>query len=374
MFALLFKISLNKIMLVSKLLPLTCMAFLLVVSSCNDEVQIREKKFTVPSTYAFDNVDYSGQIARLDQLDEMVSYIETAIEAEEQIESEVLMEMFSNANENGGGNFSFSSSKQLSDKCFGPHVQKVEAYFDQIELISTSQNEAVNGVAGFSENNSGGIRLYDENGVELSEMIEKTIMGAVFYYQATAVYLDNDKMNVDNETVVEGQGTAMQHHWDEAYGYLGVSNDFPASTESLRFWGKYCDRRNDLLSSNASLSEAFRMGRAAIDNEEYDLRDAAIVEVRKNWEKVCVATIIHYLNEAVDNLGDDHTRNHVLSEAHVFIESLFYNPDKIISNNDLDEVLTKIGTNFYEVSAQDLQSARDLLSTIYEMDNIKSAL
>jgi len=361
-------------MLVSKLFPLTCMALLLGVSSCKDEVQIREKKFTVPSTYSFDNVDYSGQIARLDQLDEMVSYIETAIKAKDQIESEVLMEMFSNANENGGGNFSFSSSKQLSDKCFGPHVQKVEAYFDQIELISTSQNEAVNGVAGFSENNSGGIRLYDENGVELSEMIEKTIMGAVFYYQATAVYLDNDKMNVDNETVVEGQGTAMQHHWDEAYGYLGVSNDFPASTESLRFWGKYCDRRNDLLSSNASLSEAFRMGRAAIDNEEYDLRDAAIVEVRKNWEKVCVATIIHYLNEAVDNLGDDHTRNHVLSEAHVFIESLFYNPDKIISNNDLDEVLTKIGTNFYEVSAQDLQSARDLLSTIYEMDNIKSAL
>jgi len=46
-------------MLVSKLFPLTCMALLLGVSSCKDEVQIREKKFTVPSTYSFDNVDYS---------------------------------------------------------------------------------------------------------------------------------------------------------------------------------------------------------------------------------------------------------------------------------------------------------------------------
>ena len=79
------------------------------------------------------------------------------------------------------------------------------------------------------------------------------------------------------------------------------------------------------------------------------------------------------MNEAIDNIGDDHIRNHVLSEGYVFIEGLFYNPEKIISNTEIDEILAKIGTNFYEVNTQDLQSARDQISTIYGLDNIKSA-
>lgn len=347
---------------------------LMTLSSCNDEEPTITVSYTVPEIYAFQNVDFSGQTTRISQLEEMMEYVEGAIESKDPISGQSLIDMFENNNENGGGNFSFSSNKMLSDKCFGPHVSKIEEYFDRIEAISAEQKVASNGTAGYSESNAGSIRLYDENGMELSEFIEKGIMGAVFYYQATGVYLESEKMNVDNENVIEGEGTAMQHHWDEAYGYLGVDLSFPQNVDNLRYWGVYCNRRNDLIGSNEALSEAFRRGRAAINVNLLEDRDAAIVDVRKQWELVAAATIIHYLNEAIDNIGDDHIRNHVLSEGYVFIEGLFYNPQKTISNSEIDEVLAKIGTNFYEVNTQDLQSARDQLSTIYGLENIKSAL
>lgn len=351
------------------LLSFAMMAF----TSCNDETPEPVVSYTVPSIYAFQNVDYSGQTERLNQLDEMMVIVESAIAAKSQINGQALKDMFENVDGNGGGNYSFSSTKQLADKCFGPDVQKFEGYFEKIEAISANQTIAANGVAGYSEL-EGSVRLYDENGVELSELIEKGLMGAVFYYQATAVYLGDGKMNVDNETVVEGKGTDMQHHWDEAYGYLGVSQEFPANTEGLRYWGTYCNRRDDLLGSNEALSEALRRGRAAINAGVLEDRDVAIADVRKNWELVAAATVIHYLNEAIDKLGNDHVRNHVLSEAYAFLEAMFYNPEKAITNTELNEVFVKIGSNFYEVNAQDLQSARDQLSTIYNLDNVKSAL
>lgn len=346
---------------------------LITLSSCNDEEPTTTSSYTVPAIYAFQNVDYSGQTQRLNHLEEMMTYVEDGIESKTPLNAQTLKDMFENKDQNGGGMFSFSSSKMLSDKCFAPHSSKIEDYFNRIESISDSQTIASNGVAGYSETVSGSVRLYDENGMELSEFIEKGIMGAVFYYQATGVYLETEKMNADNENVIEGEGTAMQHHWDEAYGYLGVGLRFPQKVDDARYWGVYCNRRNDLLGSNEALSEAFRRGRAAINVGLLEDRDAAISDVRTQWELVAAATIIHYLNEAIDNIGDDHIRNHVLSEGYVFIEGLFYNPEKIISNTEIDEILAKIGTNFYEVNTQDLQSARDQISTIYGLDNIKSA-
>jgi len=60
-------------------------------------------------------------------------------------------------------------------------------------------------------------------------------MGACLYYQATSVYMGASKMDVDNETIVPGEGTAMQHHWDEAFGYFSVPKDFPLNKSGLFF-------------------------------------------------------------------------------------------------------------------------------------------
>ena len=71
----------------------------------------------------------------------------------------------------------------------------------------------------------------DANGIEYTQLIEKGLMGAVFYYQITNVYLGDGKMDVDNADQVDPDNgkyyTTMEHHWDEAFGYFSDAVDFP---------------------------------------------------------------------------------------------------------------------------------------------------
>ncbi|GAB4383023.1 MAG: DUF4856 domain-containing protein [Salibacteraceae bacterium] len=329
----------------------------------------------VPETYAFENVDYSGQTERQDQLDRMMSYIEQANEPGQEIDLEVLRNMFENKGGNGGGQFNFSSSKQLKDKFYEPDLEEMDAYFQTIAEISKSSATAQNGVAGRIKNPEGdGYRLFDANGFEYAELIEKRIMGGVFYYQATSVYLSGEKMNVDNENVEPGKGTEMQHHWDEAYGYLGASDDFPVDRENVRYWSKYAVSRDALIGSAQGISEPFRLGRAAIVAGNYEMRDAAIGQIRSEWEKLCAANAIHYLNAAISHLSNDYARNHELSEAVAFIENLFYNQARSFSRGEIDEILMLIGDNFYEVRQADLELARDRISSIAGLDAVKNQL
>ncbi|NQV52803.1 MAG: DUF4856 domain-containing protein [Flavobacteriales bacterium] len=320
-------------------------------------------------------MNYSGQTERLDQMEEVMEYIETANQYGVQLDPAVLSAMFANTNGNGNGNFSFISEKDIKSKVFEPHRSVFEDYFSTLVQASKSLDAAEDGIAGvmYSEDGSSS-RLFTANGYEYAELIEKGLMGALCYYQATALYLSDEKMEVDNEEIVEDEGTAMAHHWDEAYGYLGVGNNFPENTEDIRYWGKYCNLRNAVLGSNEKLSEAFRIGRSGIMWQRYNERDSAITLVRTEWENVCAATAIHYINSALANMDSDYLRNHVLSEAHGLVKALFYNPERRITQSQIDEVIVLLGDNFYAVSTSDLQQARDMLAGVYGWENIKTTL
>lgn len=328
-----------------------------------------------PETYAFENVSFSGQTERQDQLDEMIDYVSTANAEGVTLDAEVLRAMFENTGDNGGGNFSFSSTKQLKNKCFEPDQSVVDAYFASVASISASTETGSNGTAGrIASADGSSMRLFDSNGWEYKELIEKTLMGAVFYYQALNTYLSDEGMDVDNEEVTEGTGTEMEHHFDEAYGYFGATTDFPTNTEDVRYWAKYAVRQDAVLGSATDISLAFRTGRQAIVKERYDVRDEAIADAIAHWELLCAAQAIHYLNSAIDNISSDYDRNHVLSEAYAFASSLFYNTDKRITDSELTQVKDYIGTNFYEVTTDNLTAARDLLAQIYGLEDLKTTI
>ena len=66
----------------------------------------------------------------------------------------------------------------------------------------------------------------DDNGVDLTQMINKVLIGAVPYYQATGVYLGG-LLEDENGSPAEGKSyTEMEHHWDEAFGYFGAARDY----------------------------------------------------------------------------------------------------------------------------------------------------
>lgn len=329
--------------------------------------------FDVPNTYTFDNVSYSGQTDRLNMLEEMTTYMKTANTSGVALDANTLKSMFSNE----GDVFSFTSTKQLKNKCFSLDQDMFEGYMDAIAVASQSTVPGSDGVAGVVSSNDGSKSyLFDENGIEHIQLIEKGLMGAVFYYQATAVYLSEDRIGdaVDNTNITPGEGTEMEHHWDEAFGYFGVPTDFPTNTTGVRFHGKYCNSRDALMGTNQSLMDAFILGRAAISNSDMAVKDEQVVAIRDTWELVIAGTAIHYLNGGRADLADDALRNHQLSEAIAFAQSLKYNPTKKITDAQIEEVLNLIGTNLYAASASNLLQARDLLSSIYGLDNVKEQL
>ncbi len=337
-------------------------------SSCRED----KIKYDIPETYNFDNVSFSGQTSRLDMLEEISDYIATATTPGTVLDAHRLRDMFENQN----NPFTFVATKQLKDKCFLADQTLIETWMDAVANSSTSTQPAASGVAGIATSLDGTEHfLLDSNGFEHAELIEKGIMGAVFYYQAVGVYLTESKTGstVDNTTVTDGEGTALQHHWDEAFGYFGAPIDFPTNTNA-RFWAKASTQRDALISSNEAIMTAFITGRAAINHDDHTTKTAQIAIIRDNWEKVIAATAIHELNEAKSHLGDDALRNHEISEAIGYTRALKYSPVKKITDAQIQSIIDMLGTNLYAVTLPAIDNARAALAAPYGLESIMNAL
>lgn len=332
--------------------------------------------YTVPTTYTFTNVDYSGQTTRLNMVAEMKTYMDGG-NAGTVLSAQKLKDMYQNMNSAFTDNSLNTSGKDIKSKVFLADQNLYELLMDSLALASQSTTAGSNGVAGVVTGApSGKTYLCDKNGVEWTQVIEKGLMGSLMYYQSTAVYLDTTKTgdNVDNSTVTAGQGTPMEHHWDEAFGYFGVPVDFPASTTGVRFWGKYCNSRDAILGTNATIMNAFLKGRAAISAKDYSTKNAQIPIIRDTWEKVIAATIISYANSTKANMTDDAVRNHNLSEMKGFIMNLKCNPTRKITSSDIATLEGYLGTNFYNITTAQLDQIRDLLAPIYGLESVKTSL
>ncbi len=198
--------------------------------------------YTVPSTYVFTHssgnstVSYSGQTNRINQLLELSAYANSGESTI--ISAQAMKDMFANVGGNGNGNFTFTATQQLKDKCFSLDTALISSYFDR--QATASQSFAVpasNGQAGTLTSGTS-VYLFDANGFDNAELIEKSIMGAVFMYQALNVYFGPGKIDLDNTTAVDPTTgkyyTLMEHSWDEAFGYFGVPIDFPATFGTVR--------------------------------------------------------------------------------------------------------------------------------------------
>ncbi|MDH4471865.1 MAG: DUF4856 domain-containing protein [Fluviicola sp.] len=331
--------------------------------------------YAVPTTYNFTNgagnstVNYSGQTDRLNQLRELMVYVKSGKDGA--IVAQNMDDMFVNTGGNGGGNFSFTSTKQLKDKCFSLDQTLIENYFDSVALASISfASAASNGQAGTLTTGASEY-LFSANGVEYAQLIEKITMGAVFQYQALNVYFGDSKMNVDNTTAVDPANglyyTTMQHHWDEAFGYFGVPVDFP-TTPATDLWGKYSNSQDAALSSNAVMMDNFLKGRAAIDNLNLEDRDVAIANIREMWEKIAAYQAMVYLDQAIASFGTDNAKFlHVTSEAYAFIYCLRYAPveTRNMTTQEVADVIAAFGDNFWELSIQDLNAIKASIDAKY---------
>ncbi len=378
-----------------KLQPIVLLAMAsstLFIFGCDNETDPIDE-LEVPSTYVFTRngtttVDYAGQTQRLNQLVLMVDYMKTAnVAGSPALDGVLLKNMFSNTGNPFAG---FSFTKDLKSKCFVADVPQLEAWMDELAAASALQQEASEGVAGLLVQGSVDPTvgyLVNANGIQLAEVIEKSVMGGVFFFQAMETYLSVDYMEeLNNDSLVELTNyTNMEHYMDEAFGYVGIPVDYPSLTtiDEARFWGEYISARNEglYLGIASEFATAFRTARAAIAAKDYQSRDDAIQTIQEKWAIVIAASAVDYLSASLSTEGlPVYRKNHKLSEAIGFCIALKYhfnggNSKFSPSYNyqSIQQALDLIGptSNLYAVDDVAINSAILKLKEAFPVDVIK---
>ena len=271
----------------------------------------------------------------------------------------------------------------------------------------------------FTEAESG---QYTADGMDVPQMVQKLLQGAVIYYQGASKYLGTIETG-DNSQIIEGKNyTQMEHYWDEAFGYFGAAVDYASYTDtelssgvrwkdsnnssSIDFLSEFCfgssvragKRDNGSASGTvdftSTIFNAFVLGRYLISNggsldEILEQRNI----IANEWEKLFAANTIHYINDTVDDIDGTWTGSETAvctldtdlcqdyskhwSEMRAFAMGLNFNSMKIISDGTLETVYDYLGTAPVFPGEGDIVAyrtnlllARDLLESTYNFLSI----
>ena len=353
--------------LIKSTLQITLALSLGFMASCTDK-ESENNDYAVPTSYNFENASYSGQVDRLNMLSELETYMKLANEGEV-VDASTIKAMYAN-NGHVWTSEAFTEAqptKDLESKTFDSQQAVITSLMDELAELSVTGTLT-------TSNDGAKSYLFNENGFEPIQLISKGIMGACFYYQGTSVYLSDTKMDVDNDVdaLEIGAYTDMQHHWDEAFGYFGAPIEFSMiDTDGGSFWAKYATKtiNGGLATIDNLMQDGFILGRAALNNKDYTVRNQAIGTIRAEWEMIPVSAALHYLNGALENITDAALRNHELSEAIAFISALKYNVEASITATAVDAIIAELGTNLNEVSPEMINNTRTALANAFGITN-----
>ena len=333
--------------------------FAFIFVSCDTDNEEDELIVVAPANYEFvrdgaSTVSFSGQTARLNMADEIYSALNTNTFTKAQ-----LLEMF-----NDGKGFSTdalnNSGKKVGSKTasgcnHGALAVTKARYTDMLEdfadnVIPAWTATASDGSAGLLTDSKRTINV-NAKGWEVDQTFIKGIIGGMCVDQIVNNYIDPCQLDSgtrrdDNTNGILSSGknyTDMEHKWDEGFGYLyGLEGDnlanaggSPSGSGSLLM--KYFKKVNDEGGYEPGIGQvvydAFIMGRTAIVNKDYDLRDQQAAIIKVELSKVIGYYAIHYMNDYVAKLeaGNVAKAHHSLSEGWGFLLSLQF------TNNGNDE-------------------------------------
>lgn len=407
-FALLFKISLNKYNMknIYRSKFIACAFASLLVIGCDSEDDGTD--IEVPETYAFSregasSVSFSGQSTRIAMAEELVSAL-----SDPTLNSDALNNMFNHVE--GASDFSDSDlndsdksvrskvaastdyySEAATDIANGTAIKELfDSYIESqvTEVFPNWEVLAVQGTAGQISDGSS-TRYVSAKGVEYNQIFGKSLIGGLMLDQIVNNYLSTSRLddgsNVENndaDVLVDGKSyTTIEHFWDEAYGYIyGASVDPTNPNATLgdddSFLNKYISRvedDDDFAGIADDVFEAFKTGRAAIVASDYDLRDDQIAILREKLSLIIGVRAVYYLQsgkvalESGDNQGGAF---HDLSEGLGFVNSLQFTrvagtDAPYFSKSEVESFLDTLlaGDGLYDVSSETLDSISEEIAT-----------
>lgn len=378
------------------------LAFLSLFSCQKDDEVITTptNTITAPATYEFkrdgqSTVSYGGQTARLKMAGELQSALLDNTKSADQIQA-----MFNH--QQGQNNFS-DADLNNSDKNLRSKVAASLDYFSsnsvQANLIRQDfdqwiKNQATNvfpywsqtaerGKAGNLQQLSGTVRWMNSQGLEYDQIVAKSLIGSVLMDQMVNNYLSAAKLDAgtnrtDNDNgITNGKPyTAMEHFWDEAFGYVyGAEADITNPTyKADGFINKYLGNidRNPAFNGIAfEIYNAFKLGRAAIVAKDYALRDQQAEILKEKLSKVIAIMAVYYLESGKATLNSDKASAfHSLSEGYGFIYSLQFTrqPNSTLPYFSRDEVegfLAKFkeGNGLWDITPETLTQLSNTISS-----------
>lgn len=303
---------------------------LFTLNSCDKE----KEALSVPSAY-----DSSTFLANTTQEYEIRAQLKTLVDEMKKgrVELFTLSAGTLNAQFNAG-------NKSIASITLDDYKTRIPGYLNEMAAASGGIYDPMQPVLAGGTYGGSSKYLFDKNGVELEQLVEKGLFGAALYYYTTTDLLS---------------GEVDQVKLDKALAIFGAHPDFPNSNNATKHTNPdvngavYAARRDDNSGNGfyLSIKKNFITAQAAIKagadyNEE---RDEAIKAIKINWEKALAATVINYCYDGINKLStttpSDETRAgalHSLGEAVGFSFGLRNNPDKKISDAKIEEVLTQL--------------------------------
>lgn len=246
----------------------------------------------------------------------------------------------------------------------------LEGRFTEMAAASKSVGTtASKGVAGKL-----GTYLVDAKGIEIAQIIQKGLIGALQLDYISNVLLVKG-LEADNKTLVTGtKYTALEHNWDEAFGILTLSPVYLAgSTDAVRgtaesFLGSYIWEYNK--TNYAKIQPAFVKGRAAIVNNDATELKTQATFIRTEMERAIAQAAVGYLAKWNDATVTDAVRAHAMGEGLGFIYSLRY-----CSINGVDAafsdslLLALIGSanGFWDLTPLKITTASDAIKAKFKL-------
>lgn len=363
-------------------LSLSLVIFSLFLSSCDESVT--PPPATVKPSYNFENVNYGGQTVRILLLDSLMKVIDGA---EAIGGSAVTSAQLNSIFDNSEALFAeISTNKKMSDKIsqsVNPTmIEDLRAAFDTIALLS--------------QTNAGSPAAVTTSlGHYLPELIEKGIMGSMMYAEAIR-YLNDVVPLADNITIKPGEGTKMQHNWDEAFGYFGASRRFmdmsidersknpsvwdvdnngkiDPTSERNWYFARYSaglDKGFSVFTTaptayGDAIFKAFVDGRKAIGEKNTPAREAATTQILENWDKIIAASAIKYAIDIKNKIGVPGSYNGLWAELKMFAEMTQYNSTNKLGAANYEALSTLIGVTPSGITTEALDQIITMIKTAY---------
>lgn len=258
--------------------------------------------------------------------------------------------------------------------------------------------------------------------IDYAQLTQKFLYGAISFSQAARDYLSTDLgptkgLNADNtQPAKPGVAyTAMEHHWDEGFGYFGAARDLLSYNDKDVFFKGSIDTDGDGFISlkseknlaqgiNASrldvtaadqdldlsgdIMKAFLKGRALISQAPADYKkyvEAYAQVALTGWEKTFAGITIHYINKTISEYGAYGSEKYLFTnfakfwgEMKGFALAFQFNPKALMSDADFDKlhslmgdkpVLPHAASADVEAYVAKLKQARELLGRTYNFSD-----